>query len=63
EGQTYRSLLNERLQKGLRFTESEVIQLLLQILPVLEYIHSLGVIHRDISPDNLMLRKPPQTPP
>jgi serine/threonine-protein kinase len=63
EGQTYRSLLDERLQKGLRFTESEVIQLLLQILPVLEYIHSLGVIHRDISPDNLMLRKPPQTPP
>ncbi|PMB01095.1 serine/threonine protein kinase [Fischerella thermalis CCMEE 5268] len=63
EGQTYRSLLNERLQKGLRFTESEVIQLLLQILPVLEYIHSLGVIHRDISPDNLILRKPPQPPP
>ncbi|WP_337886335.1 serine/threonine-protein kinase [Fischerella thermalis] len=63
EGQTYRSLLNERLQKGLRFTESEVIQLLLQILPVLEYIHSLGVIHRDISPDNLILRKPAQTHP
>lgn len=63
EGQTYRSLLNERLQKGLRFTESEVIQLLLQILPVLEYIHSLGVIHRDISPDNLMLRNPPLAPP
>ncbi|MBD2429983.1 serine/threonine-protein kinase [Fischerella sp. FACHB-380] len=63
EGQTYRSLLDERLKKGLRFTESEVIQLLLQILPVLEYIHSLGVIHRDISPDNLMLRKPTQTLP
>ncbi|BAU06774.1 protein kinase [Fischerella sp. NIES-3754] len=63
EGQTYRSLLDERLQKGLRFTESEVTQLLLQILPVLQYIHSLGVIHRDISPDNLMLRKSPQTPP
>jgi serine/threonine-protein kinase len=40
----------------LRFIEAEINQLLIQILPVLEYIHSLGVLHRDISPDNLILR-------
>ncbi|MEH2082836.1 MAG: serine/threonine-protein kinase [Nostoc sp.] len=56
EGETYNSLLNSRIQQGLRFTETEIRFLLLSILPVLEYIHSLGVIHRDISPDNLMLR-------
>ncbi|MBW4428576.1 MAG: protein kinase [Nostoc desertorum CM1-VF14] len=56
EGETYNSLLNARLQQGLRFTETEIRQLLQKILPVLEYIHSIGVIHRDISPDNLMLR-------
>ncbi|MBV9389225.1 MAG: protein kinase [Chroococcidiopsidaceae cyanobacterium CP_BM_ER_R8_30] len=56
EGETYRTLLVARKQQGLRFSELEVNQLLLQLLPVLDYIHSIGVIHRDISPDNLMLR-------
>ena len=55
-GQTYHALLDARKQQGLRFNEAEVTQLLIQILPILEYIHSLGVIHRDISPDNLILR-------
>ena len=56
EGQTYHALLEARKRQGLRFNEVEVTQMMLQILPVLEYIHSLGVIHRDISPDNLILR-------
>ncbi|BDI14668.1 hypothetical protein ANSO36C_04700 [Nostoc cf. commune SO-36] len=62
EGETYNSLLDARIKQGLRFTEAEVRQLLQQILPVLEYIHSLGVIHRDISPDNLMLRTVDKVP-
>jgi serine/threonine-protein kinase len=56
EGETYADLLKHRTQTGDRFSEAEVVQLLLQILPVLDYIHSAGVIHRDISPDNLIQR-------
>lgn len=62
EGQTYNAILNARKQQGLRFTELEIRQLLEQILPVLDYIHALGVIHRDISPDNLILRTFDQLP-
>ncbi|MBV9389226.1 MAG: protein kinase [Chroococcidiopsidaceae cyanobacterium CP_BM_ER_R8_30] len=56
EGETYSQLLGARKSQGASFAEVEVCQLLLQILPVLSYIHSLNVVHRDISPDNLILR-------
>ncbi|WP_027404652.1 serine/threonine-protein kinase [Aphanizomenon flos-aquae] len=62
DGETYNSLLNSRQKQGLKFREIEIRQLLQQILPVLEYIHALGVIHRDISPDNLMLRSSDKLP-
>lgn len=55
-GQTYHTLCNNRSQQEMKFSEAEISQLIYQLLPVLEYIHSMGVIHRDISPDNLILR-------
>lgn len=62
EGLTYNAILYARKQQGLRFTELEIRQFLQQILPVLSYIHALGVIHRDISPDNIILRTVDQLP-
>ncbi len=56
EGRTYQDLLQDRQQVGATFSETEITQLLYQLLPVLSYIHGLGLIHRDISPDNLILR-------
>ena len=56
QGQTYEELLQERMQRDDRFSESDVVEFLLQLLPVLDYIHAAGVIHRDISPDNLIQR-------
>jgi serine/threonine protein kinase len=56
EGHTYASLLADRLEIGQTFSEAEAIEFLLQMLPVLEHIHSKGIIHRDIAPDNIILR-------
>jgi serine/threonine protein kinase, bacterial len=61
-GETYLKLLNDRLQQGRVFSESEIIQFLSHLLPILEYIHSSGVIHRDISPDNIMYRHSDRLP-
>ncbi|NCJ08394.1 protein kinase [Synechococcales cyanobacterium C] len=62
EGATYLELLSQRLQKGRCFTEAEVLHLLTHVLPILDYIHGQGVIHRDISPDNLICRQSDQLP-
>ena len=56
EGPTYRDLLHQRKRYGESFSEAEAMQLLEQLLPVIAYIHSVGVIHRDIAPDNLIRR-------
>ncbi|NEO56770.1 MAG: serine/threonine protein kinase [Okeania sp. SIO3B5] len=61
-GKTYRALLENRKRQGTFFRETEVTKFLLQILPVLEYIHNVGVIHRDISPDNIILRSSDKLP-
>lgn len=55
-GFTYRQRLQQRLNQGQVFSETEVKQLLLDILPVLNYLHQKGIIHRDLTPDNLLCR-------
>ena len=54
-GKPYSTLLQERQQRGQTFSEAEIVQWLKSLLPILEYIHEHGIIHRDISPDNVML--------
>ena len=53
-GQTYSQLLQKRQQQGQVFSETEIIRWLMNMLPILTYIHQRGIIHRDISPDNIM---------
>ncbi len=56
-GKTYKTLLEERLSGSQTFSEAEVLHLMLQLLPVLTYLHGQNIIHRDISPDNIILRE------
>jgi serine/threonine protein kinase len=43
-----------------QLSEVEVLKILKDVLDVLEFVHSEGVIHRDIKPDNLIRRKKDQ---
>jgi serine/threonine protein kinase, bacterial len=53
EGQT----LSEKLRQHGPFSQLEVRQLLIDLLPVLDYIHGKSIIHRDLKPDNIILQK------
>ncbi|MGK7940143.1 MAG: protein kinase [Crocosphaera sp.] len=61
-GFTYRELLQQRLSEGQVFTEREVTQFLLDTLPILAYLHQKGIIHRDLTPDNIICRDHDQLP-
>ncbi|MBK1987148.1 protein kinase [Sphaerospermopsis aphanizomenoides BCCUSP55] len=55
------NLAQELAQNG-AFNESQIQQLLIDLLPVLQFCHSKEVIHRDIKPENI-IRRSPLSPP
>jgi serine/threonine protein kinase, bacterial len=48
--------LTEELIPGQPWSEAQVMQMLLEILSILEFVHQEGVIHRDLKPDNIIRR-------
>ncbi len=50
------NLLQELNGSG-RFSEAKIKDLLLDLLPVLQFIHAGQVIHRDIKPENIIRRR------
>jgi serine/threonine-protein kinase len=48
--------LTQKMQQEGKLSESMVKSILSSLLPVIEYIHSYRIIHRDIKPDNIILR-------
>lgn len=49
--------LSAVLQADQRWSEGQVYRMLREVLGILEYVHSQGVIHRDIKPNNLIRRQ------
>ncbi|MGD1702659.1 protein kinase domain-containing protein, partial [Dapis sp. BLCC M229] len=49
--------LTKEIYSGKKFSENEVVKLLIEILEVLKYVHQQNVIHRDLKPQNIMRRE------
>jgi serine/threonine protein kinase len=49
--------LNVELSPGDCWSENKVFQLLQEILSILNFVHSYGLIHRDVKPSNIIRRK------
>ncbi len=51
EGET----LAEKLKRGETFSEDQAVEMMTPVIKSLEKVHQDGIIHRDISPDNIFI--------
>jgi serine/threonine protein kinase len=55
EGKDLRQILREYNERAMRMPHADVIGVVQGIGDALDYAHSLGVIHRDVKPSNIMI--------
>jgi calcium/calmodulin-dependent protein kinase I len=59
EGGSLRDLIIQRyLREGNFFRDDECSKIVKNILLGIKYLHSLKIVHRDIKPDNIMIKSP-----
>lgn len=54
--------LTKKVEKVGTLNENQVKQILVSLLAVLDYVHSRNMIHRDIKPDNIIIRNRDELP-
>jgi len=48
--------LGQRIDRAGRFSEEEAIGIITQVAQALQYAHEHGMVHRDVKPDNVLLK-------
>jgi serine/threonine protein kinase len=62
DGVTLKTVIAERRREGGRFDRDETLQLLQPVMEAVAMAHARGIVHRDITPGNLMLVDTPNGP-
>lgn len=56
-GISLKEWLADREAQGRALTTAEVVEVASQVLSALSHIHAYGIVHRDIKPDNILIRE------
>lgn len=62
DGMALSALLAERHKRGKELSEEQLLDIVLPLLDGLDTIHSAGVLHRDIKPGNILVRRSDERP-